>query len=280
LLCVGREGPIIIEVGIGFLVLLVLVSVGSAVWRLLGGAVRRRRDGVVRLVLLCLVAVPLLLASAWHFSKSRRLQLFGEIVPRAETSAPLVALTFDDGPTARYTDEILTILRQEKAKATFYVVGRALERNPAECQKLVAAGHELGNHSYSHQRMLLKSYSFVEQEIGRTDQLIRTCGYEGGIHFRSPNGKKLVVLPYYLAKTGRKNISWDVAPESYPDIAADADKIVQHVLKETRPGSIVLLHAMYEGRAESRKAIPVIIQGLRERGYRFVTVSELLVAAP
>lgn len=64
------------------------------------------------------------------------------------------------------------------------------------------------------------------------------------------------------------------------EIAADADKIVQHVLKETCPGSIVLLHAMYEGRGESRKAIPVIIQGLRERGYRFVTVSELLAAAP
>lgn len=149
-----------------------------------------------------------------------------------------------------------------------------------ECKKLVAAGHELGNHSYSHRQMLLKPYSFIEQEIERTDQLIRVCGYKGDVHFRSPYGKKLVVLPYYLAKTGRKNISWDVAPESRPDIAADADKIVEHVLKETRPGSIILLHAMSEGRAETRKAIPVVIQGLRERGYRFVTVSELLPADP
>ena len=265
-----------LEVGIGFLVLLGLIGGGWAVWRLLGGPARRRCDAGLRLVLLCVVAIPLLIAAAWHLSKARTLQLFGGIVPRVETTAPLVALTLDDGPTARYTDEILALLRQEGVQATFFVVGEALERNPAACQKLVAEGHELGNHSYSHQHMLLKSYAFIEQEIERTDQLIRTCGYEGEIHFRSPYGKKFVLLPYYLAKTGRKNIFWDVAPESDRDIAADADKIVRYVLEETRPGSIILLHAMYGSRAETRKAIPAILQGLRERGYRFVTVSELL----
>jgi chitin deacetylase len=68
----------------------------------------------------------------------------------------------------------------------------------------------------------------------------------------------------------------DVEPESYPEIAADAGRIVSHVLDETRPGSIILLHVMNERRAETMKAIPGIIEGLRSRGYRFVTVSELL----
>lgn len=268
-----------IEIGIGVLVLLACIGVGWAAWRLLGGAVRRRRDAVLRLVLVGLVATTLLTASAWHLSRSPTFQLFGGIVPRVETAVPVVALTFDDGPTARFTDEILTILREQEVKATFFVVGKALERNPVECQKIVAEGHELGNHSYSHQPMLLKPYAFIRQEVEQTDQLIRACGYEGDIHFRSPNGKKLVLLPYYLGRTKRKSISWDVAPEAEWDSAAGADKIVAQVLEEIRPGSIILLHVMYESRAKSRMALPAIIQGLQERGYRFVTVSELLATA-
>jgi peptidoglycan/xylan/chitin deacetylase (PgdA/CDA1 family) len=214
----------------------------------------------------------------WELSDSRVVQLFGEIVPRVETSQPVVALTFDDGPTARFTDEVLAVLREEGVKATFFVVGEALERNPSLCQKIVAEGHELGNHSYSHPRMMLRPYSFVRQEVERTDALIRMCGYGGEIHFRTPSGKKLLLLPYFLGRTGRKNISWDVAPEGDRLVAADAAKIVDYVLEHTHPGSIVLLHVMYRSREESREALPGIIRGLSERGYRFVTVSELLSA--
>ena len=118
----------------------------------------------------------------------------------------------------------------------------------------------------------------IREEIEKTDALIRACGQEGTIHFRSPNGKKLILLPYYLARTERKNIFWDVEAESYREIAADAERIAEHVLAETQPGSIILLHIMYKSRAESRAALPGIIEGLKERGYRFVTVSELLVS--
>jgi peptidoglycan-N-acetylglucosamine deacetylase len=76
----------------------------------------------------------------------------------------------------------------------------------------------------------------------------------------------------------RKSIFWDVGPESDRDVAADADKIVDYVLEHARPGSIVLLHVMYESRAASRQALSPIIQGLQARGFRFVTVSELLAA--
>jgi peptidoglycan/xylan/chitin deacetylase (PgdA/CDA1 family) len=229
-----------------------------------------------RIAAVGLAICPFLLWSGWKLINARTFQLFGGIVPRVETAQPLVALTFDDGPTARFTDEILAILREEGVRATFFVVGEALERSPAECQKLVTAGHELGNHSYSHQRMVLRSYSFIQEEIERTDELIRLCGYEGEIHFRSPNGKKLILLPCYLHHTGRKNIFWDVAPEGEREVAADASKIVDYVVRETRPGSIILLHIMYKSRAESRAALPGIIHGLREKGYHFVTVSELL----
>jgi peptidoglycan/xylan/chitin deacetylase (PgdA/CDA1 family) len=267
-----------IEVGILAGVVLILVGAGLALWRLARGPSGRPWVLAIRLAILSLVIVPLVGWSTWRLSKSRTYQLFGQIVPRVETSEPLVALTFDDGPTARYTDEILAVLREQDVPATFFVVGKALERNPQECQKIVAEGHELGNHSYSHPTLVLKPYPTIQQEIESTDRFIRSCGQQGDIHFRAPNGKKLILLPYYLASADRKTISWDVEPESYREIAADADQIVDHVLQETQPGSIILLHVMYKSREQSRAALPAIIHGLKEKGYRFVTVSELLAS--
>ena len=264
------------EVIIPIIIILALTGGGLWAWKLLRGPARRRSGAVARAISLGLVCGALVSASAWKFSKSRTLQLFGGIVPRVETSAPVVALTFDDGPSSQYTEEVLAILREHGVEATFFVNGRAVEENMDATKAIVAEGHELGNHTYSHQHMMLKSYAFTRQEIERTDRLIRQAGYEGDIHFRSPYGKKLIVLPYYLYRTGRLNIFFDVEPESYPEIAADADKIVAHVLETTRPGSIILLHVMPASRAESRQALPAIIQGLQDQGYNFVTISKLL----
>ena len=211
-----------------------------------------------------------------QISDSRTFQFFGVLVQRVNTAEKVVALTFDDGPTAAGTDQILTILAEENVKATFFVIGAELEKDLSQGKKIVAAGHELGNHSYSHSRMILVTPSFVKHEIETTDRLIRDAGYQGQILFRPPYGKKLVALPYYLSKTDRKSITWDVEPESYPDIGADADKIVTHVLSNTRPGSIVLLHVMYPNRRESMKAVKQIIQGLKAQGYSFKTTSELI----
>lgn len=229
-----------------------------------------------RIAVVSLLAIPLVTGGAWMLMRSRTFQLFGEIVPRVDSSEPVVALTFDDGPTAEYTSSVLEILDEQEVRATFFVTGHELEVNPDAGRQIVAAGHELGNHSYSHKRMVLRPYSQIRQEIERTDELIRASGQQGEIHFRSPFGKKLLLLPHYLGRTGRRSIFWDVEPESYRDIAQDAGQIVGHVLEETEPGSIILLHVMYDGRAESREALPGIIQGLRAQGYRFVTVSELL----
>jgi peptidoglycan/xylan/chitin deacetylase (PgdA/CDA1 family) len=267
-----------IEIGIPLAIVLASIGAGLVAWRLVGGPARSRPRLALRVTVLGLVTMALVLGSAWHLIRSRTFQLFGEIVTCVETPAPLVALTFDDGPTPEFTEEVLAILRERGVKATFFVTGRELQDNPAEAQRLVAEGHELGNHSYSHEPMLLKPLSFIQEEVERTDLLIRTHRYEGGIHFRAPYAKRFILLPLYLSRTGRKHILWDVEPESYPDVAADADKIVNHVIEETRPGSIILLHVMYESRAESREALPHIIQGLHQRGYHFVTVSELLAA--
>ncbi|UFH57465.1 polysaccharide deacetylase family protein [Spirosoma sp. KNUC1025] len=183
-------------------------------------------------------------------------------------------MTFDDGPTGK-TDSILAILDRTNVKATFFVTGKDLEKNRMQGQKIVSAGHQLGNHTYSHTRMVLKTMSYIKREIEKTDSLIRLTGYRDEILFRPPNGKKLFVLPYYLKQTNRKTIMWDVEPESYTEIASGSEAIMKQVLEKTRPGSIILLHPMNDGRNESVKAITGIVNGLKQRGYTFKTVTEL-----
>lgn len=124
---------------------------------------------------ICAVLVLLVLVT-WRLSNSRTFQLFGEIVPRVETSERVVALTFDDGPTPEATDQVLSVLRERGVKATFFVIGGALEQHPELGQRIAQEGHELGNHSYSHQGMIFKTPSFIREEIERTDQLIRNTG--------------------------------------------------------------------------------------------------------
>jgi peptidoglycan-N-acetylglucosamine deacetylase len=209
-------------------------------------------------------------------SRSRTYQLFGEIVHRVETDEKIVALTFDDGPVPASVGEILEPLRNHGVKATFFVCGAEMKNHPAVAPLLVKEGHELGNHSWSHVRMWFRTPSFVRSEFERTDTMIRAAGQKGAIHVRAPYCKKIAVLPWYFAKTGRIHVTFDVEPETDPKIDRDTDRIVEHVLETTRPGSIVLLHPWYKGREATRAAVPRIIEGLKAKGYRFVTVSELL----
>lgn len=227
--------------------------------------------------LVFLILMPVLISGVllWNVSKSRTFQFFGDIYPRVDTTDKVVALSFDDGPTDK-ADEILSILSDLNLKATFFVIGGDLEKNMIEGKKIVAAGHELGNHTYSHDRMVLKSFDFVQREIEKTDSLIKEAGYHGDILFRPPYGKKLFLLPYYLNQHNRKTIMWDVEPESYSDVANSSENTTKYVLENTKPGSIILLHVMFDSRKESVKSIEGIVTGLRQQGYTFKTVSELL----
>lgn len=230
----------------------------------------------IKLILILVGLLVLVVIVSFQISKSRTFQFFGELVPRVNTPQKLVALTFDDGPVPGSTEEILSILNEQGIKATFFVTGAELEQNPAQGKLLAAAGHELGNHSFSHKRMVLKTPAFIQTEIERTDDLIRQTGYQGAIHFRPPYGKRLLLLPYYLSRHSRKTILWDVEPDSFPEIADNANSIVENVLANAKSGSIILLHVMYPNRVESLKSVKGIVAGLKERDYLFKTVSELL----
>ncbi|MGN9846414.1 polysaccharide deacetylase family protein [Nonomuraea sp. H19] len=225
-------------------------------------------------LLAALLAILLLGAiGLYQLMNARTLQLAGDLIDRVATDEKVVALTFDDGPD-EHTPEIIDILAEQRVRATFFVIGSQVEARLQDAQALAGKGHELANHTYTHRRMVFVSPSTVASEIERTDAAIRMAGQRGEILFRPPTGKKLLVLPLYLADNQRHTVMWDVEPDS--GTTPTAAEIVTAVREETRPGSIILLHPWYASGRNTREAIKGLVVGLRDQGYRFVTVSELL----
>ncbi len=211
----------------------------------------------------------------YWLNRARTIQLFGEIYARVETDQKVVALTLDDGPNEKI-DTVLAILKSHNVKASFFPIGNLMEKDLSPIQKIVNEGHELGNHSYTHRILSLRSYETIRQEIEPTDKLLREAGYIGDIHFRPPYGMKIFMLPFYLKQNNRKTIIWDVSPEGDPKLNEDADKLSQFVIDQTTNGSIILLHPMNDGREASLHSLDPIIRGLKAKGFVFKTVSELL----
>ncbi|MCQ6280599.1 polysaccharide deacetylase family protein [Bacillus sp. EB600] len=222
-------------------------------------------------LVILLVALFLLFFGTYDLMNSRTYQLFGGLISHVDTNKKVVALTFDDGPTNN-VKKILPLLEKYSAKASFFVIGNELKKNPKLGQEIVKAGDQIGNHTFSHQRMVFKTPAYIKTEIERTDRLIRKTGYKGKIDFRPPNGKKLVALPYYLMKHHRDTITWNLEPDTYyTSISAKVDYVNQSV----KPGSIILLHPMYDHTGNEIKTIEGILDTLSKKGYTFVTVNQL-----
>jgi peptidoglycan/xylan/chitin deacetylase (PgdA/CDA1 family) len=230
--------------------------------------------------LIALLAFLLFSAAAiWRLSSLENYQLTGTLVHRVDTTESVIALTFDDGPVPGQTEAILHILADEQIPATFFLLGQDVKRHPQLLAKILAAGHQVGNHSYSHQRMIFKTPAFIASEIEHTDALLKAAGVPEPILFRPPYGKKLWLLPSYLAQHHRISVTWDLAPENLPALLADRQKMIAYTVQQAKPGSIILLHVMYQHRAQTLAAVPDIIRGLKQRGFRFVTVAELMTLA-
>lgn len=213
--------------------------------------------------------IALMLAGLGLLADSHSAQLLGAHLDALASRERGVVLSFDDGPDPDATPEILTVLRSRRVQATFFLIGQRIRRYPSLAASIVAEGHQVGNHSFSHPRMVLENPIAYGREIDRTDRLIRSLGYRGTIDFRPPYGQKLVVLPWLLARRHKLSVLWSVDARDWID--KDPDSIARRVLRQVRPGSIVLLH----DQAQTARALPQIIDGLRRRGYRFRTVRPL-----
>ncbi len=207
---------------------------------------------------------------------------FGKNIVRLNTDERLVALTFDDGPSPPYTDQLLNILAKHNVKATFFMIGNRIERHPETLQRAIAEGHQIGNHSYSHPVLGFCPPSYIQREIERTDDLLRQAGVTGELVIRAPILTRFLPVAWVLAKGDRTHISCNVW--SWDWTTQNPDKITETVLKKTLSstgaGSIIVLH---DGKAENKnanrsgtvKATDQIITGLKQEGYRFVRLSDV-----
>jgi peptidoglycan-N-acetylglucosamine deacetylase len=227
-----------------------------------------------RTLLVALALLILLTFAGWRISKARCFQLVGSVTCHAETNQKIVALSFDDGPTPEGVDAVLGELEPRGIKATFFLIGNWMEKWPGQARRLVGAGHELGNHTYSHTRMIGKLPSAYDSEIARTDRLLKAEGAINPTLFRPPFGKRLIGLPMAVDRAGYRTIMWDVEDDA--EHFSDPKAYAADILARVRPGSIILMHPMYRHNQTAKKALPLVLDGLKARGYRIVPVGELL----
>lgn len=235
---------------------------------------KKSRKKVAITCILIFICIIILLGCLFQISKMRDFQFFGKLVKSAETNEKKIALTFDDGPTEN-TQEILKVLKGLDVKATFFLCGIGIEARKEDASAIVTAGHGIGNHSYSHKRMIGVSYNFCKEEIEKTNSLIKDVGYKGEIYFRPPYFKKLFMLPLYLKNSNITSVTCDIEPETYLGYGAPPDDIANNVTDNVKSGSIILLHPMYKTE-NTLAAIEKIVTTLRADGYTFCTVEELL----
>ncbi|MEH2363991.1 polysaccharide deacetylase family protein [Nostoc sp.] len=186
----------------------------------------------------------------------------------------VIALGIDDGPWPKTTLEMLDILKQNDVKVTFFWVGQALKANPDLAKREVAQGHAIGNHTWHHWYRRMDEAT-AKSEIDRTTDLIyKTTGVKTAL-FRPPGGFLNNGLAAYAKSQKDAVIMWSVTSAD-TDPHAKPQAFVNNVLKGAKPGSIVLMHDGGGDRQRTVQALPQIINGLKEQGYRFVTIPELL----
>lgn len=185
---------------------------------------------------------------------------------------PYIAMTFDDGPSGALTPKLLDMLKARHIHATFFVLGENVKAHPEILKRAVAEGHEIGNHSWDHPQLSKMSDEAVRSQLNRTrDQITAAIGLPVTL-MRPPYG---AITPeqkkWVHGDLGYKIILWAVDPLDWKRPGPEV--VHQRIVKETRNGSIILAHDIHPGTVE---AMPATLDELLEKGFKFVTVSELL----
>ncbi|NMO94740.1 polysaccharide deacetylase family protein [Paenibacillus lemnae] len=200
----------------------------------------------------------------------------GDIVWEVPTSDKVIALTFDDGPDARSTTAILDLLKQYDAKATFFVVGNRVNKHPEIVVRERSEGHEIGNHSYSHPMFNRIGRDKLTSELQDTQQAIyKATGYHP-VLFRPPGGSYSESIVQQCKTKGMLMVLWSWHQDTLDWRKPGVQAIVNKVLKNAHNGDIVLMHDFVADSQQTVEALHIILPELQKRGYRFVTVSQLL----
>lgn len=190
---------------------------------------------------------------------------------RAAEQEKLVALTFDDGPSGRFTRRLLEGLEERDAKATFLLCGYRIEQYPDLTERIAEEGHEIGLHGYSHSSMQDMCQREVMQELRETMELLpEGCAVS---FLRTPGGMSGTCARAAAEVYGLSILHWSVDPKDWA--VHDAQAVEKAVLRQVRDGDVILLHDMSDSSVDAALAI---VDALQEQGFRFVTASELATA--
>jgi len=185
---------------------------------------------------------------------------------------PYIAITFDDGPSATLTPRLLDMLKARGIKATFFVLGQCVVANPDVLKRAAAEGHEIGNHSWDHKALTKGGPAAIAMEVNQTNAAIeQACGKRPTL-IRPPYGATNTSVTKRLNEDyGLKVILWDVDPLDWK--VRNSAHVTSEILKHTQDGSIILAHDIHPSTIE---AMPATLDALLKKGFKFVTVSELI----
>jgi peptidoglycan/xylan/chitin deacetylase (PgdA/CDA1 family) len=234
---------------------------------------KRVSRSIVLLVLglvAALVVIPALEGSA----VADRGSLFG-----VSTSQKVVGLTFDDGPDPRWTPTAVDLLKQDRARATFFFVGRRAAAHPELVARVLRGGNEIGNHTWSHPRLTAQSPAAVDDQLSRADAAIRRAGAPAPRYFRPPYGASDRTVAMIASAHGYRTVYWGICVEKYADHNPPR-QTVRAILRRVHPGMIILAHdGGPPDRSPTFTVLPAVLQGLTREGYRIDDVTGLLRAA-
>lgn len=185
-----------------------------------------------------------------------------------------VALTFDDGPDAKYTTAILDILKEKGIKATFFVVGQQVNKYPEVLERIADEGHAIGNHTQNHKDLKKQTKAEILKQINLTDKAISDVLGETPKLFRAPYGSLSDTLKQVLKDQGRKHTGWTIDTRDWAGTSIeDMRDMIRH---QTKPNGIILMHSFGGQHIKNTVlALPDIIDDLHKLGYTFVTADEL-----
>lgn len=185
-----------------------------------------------------------------------------------------IALTFDDGPSIQNTEEILSILKEYGIRATFFVIGENAAADPDRIRMIYEAGHEIGNHTYTHSYISKIGKDALREEIRKTEEILQSITGQKPKVFRPPGGIYDEASLRVLEEMGYRSVLWSLDTKDW--CMPKSDTIASKIEENAVSGDIILFHDLNDKRLPTPDALKRILPYLKENGYEFVTITEMI----